>query len=87
MKRLSRFGSSEKAVFDYVKNHPDCASRDIADALYSKVSLYGRKGRTFKRDPTLIKREWASKLLQKLKKKGLVYYPHMNIPKWRVTKP
>ena len=87
MKRLSRFGSSEQAVFDYVKKHPDCTSRDIADALYSKVSLCGRKDRTSKRDPTLIKREWASKLLQKLKKKGSVYYPHMNIPKWRVKKP
>ena len=75
---------AELAVFNYVKDHPDCKSSEIADALYETICINGRHHKTFKRNPILIKREWASKLLQKLKKKGLVYYPHINQPRWRV---
>lgn len=75
---------AEKAVFEYVKNNPKCKSAEVADALYDTICRNGRLKKTFKRNPSIIRNEWASKILQKLKKKGLVDYPHVNLPRWSV---
>lgn len=87
-----RLGTSQKAVFDHLKEYCPLSAQQIGDALYTKTSScaqYGNGtgsmgGRT---PPEEIRRMWASKLLNELKKKGFVDFVKADNEKfWRITK-
>jgi hypothetical protein len=77
-----RLGTSQKAVLDWLKEHPRSKAQEVGDALYDKVSMCaGWKTDTAK---PRLRAQWASRLLQKLKKLDLVTFSDINDPKWSV---
>lgn len=76
-KSKPKLGRLQKVVFDYVKAYPNVSSQQVGDALYAKTSscaCYGNGTGSMggNSTPDMIRRNWATKLLGELKKKGLV---------------
>lgn len=78
---ISRSATSQKSVFHYLKDHPGSSAQEIGNALWTADPSHP----ITKRKPEVTRREWASDLLKILKEKGLVYFPHMNKPRWYVV--
>lgn len=69
-------GRSQKAAFDLLKMDGPSTTQFVGDQLYEKTSScytpgggYGMGGRA---SPSQIRKQWASKILNELAKKGLV---------------
>lgn len=77
---LSRSATSQKAVFQYLKENPESSAQEIGDALWSPCNAHA----ITKRNPKTVRREWAGKILGILKEKGLANYQHKNHPRWSV---
>lgn len=76
-----KLGRSQKAVFDYLKEHPNITSQQIGDALYlttSSCAKYSEDGNPGsmggKATPEERRCAWASGVLTGMRKKGLVRY-------------
>lgn len=83
MTRIRSLGASEKAVLEFLRAHPNSRSREVGLSLYTIVRTK-RGNRETTRKIVVIQSEWASKLLQKLKKRGLVQYNNSIHPRWSV---
>lgn len=81
-------GTSQMAVLAWLKAHPNAKSQEVGDALYDKTSMtaapFYAEGITTPRKQ--LRARWASRILQGLKKKGLVNVDDYNDPHWFVTK-
>ena len=72
---------SDLAVFNFLKEKPDSKATEVGEALYTHK---GQRKVTVKRTKSVNQREWASKVIMRLKQKGLIYQPFINQGKWRV---
>jgi hypothetical protein len=79
-------GESQKAILDWLKEHPQSTVSEVGDACY-KISYYGRQGGAALPEHKRIRARWASKILIALKKRGLACYSDINNPKWFVNPP
>jgi len=66
-----QLGTSQKAVFDWLKDHPNSTSQDVGDAIYDTTSGCAI-GYPHEWPIVKVRRFWAAKLLYILVKKGLV---------------
>ena len=66
-----QLGTSQKAVFDWLKDHPNSTSQDVGDAIYDTTSSCAI-GYPHEWSIDKVRRLWAAKLLSILVKKGLV---------------
>lgn len=87
MVEKTRLGTSQRAVIAFMKGKPPLTAQEIGDALYEKTSscfIHGSTGRgsgywnTGKAKPHEVRRAWASKILNTLKKKKIIYPPDRN---------
>jgi len=81
-----RLGPSQKAVLKWIREHPESKAQEVGDALYDEVcetNRYGGYG-DLKSTEKQLHRRWASRILQRLKKLGLVI-DDMNQEKWSAT--
>jgi hypothetical protein len=70
-----KLGGSQHVVFDLLHKYKwQPTSQEVGDKLYEKTSecfINGQYGMGGKATPAQIRRNWAAKLLNELKKKGL----------------
>jgi len=78
-----KLGTSQKVVFEWLKEHPGSTSQDVWDALYDKTSSCAIWN-DVATPKSRLRAQWASRLLQKLKKMDLVMFSDINDPKWSV---
>jgi hypothetical protein len=85
-------GPSQIAILAWLKEHPDSTSRDVGKALYDTTSICSPQNNRhlYPHDlPRVVKdsdkARWASRILQNLKKRGLVEFTDSNNPKWHVV--
>ena len=69
--RAMKLGKSQRAVFDWLKDHPNSTSQDVGDAIYDTTSGCAI-GYPHEWPIVKVRRFWAAKLLYILVKKGLV---------------
>lgn len=87
-----RLGSSQKAVINFMKDCCPITASRIGDAIYEKTSCCASEGNGTgsmggKATPEEIRRNWATKLLNELKKKGLVEFTKVAGDRfWTLTK-
>lgn len=74
-------------ILSWLKEHPGSTAREVGDACF-KHSLHGKTGHCAKPQHCSFRARWASKILQALKKQGLVRYEDINArhPKWSIVK-
>jgi hypothetical protein len=78
-------GPSQIAILAWLKEHPDSTVSEVGDACY-RVSYYGKRGSCSDlQQNKRFRAKWASRILQKLKKRGLVGFSDINNPKWKVV--
>jgi hypothetical protein len=90
---IPALGPSQTAILAWLKEHPGSTSREVGVALYDTVSSCSPQNNRhlFPNDPPLRaardsdKAQWASRILQNLKKRGLVGFSDINNPKWKVV--
>jgi len=72
-----RLGRSQQAVISYMKDNCPTTAARVGDALYAKTSSCARYGDGTgsmggSASPSEIRANWAAKVLNELKKRGLV---------------
>jgi len=63
----TKLGTSQQAVLDHLSKHACSTSGQIGDALYDSTSSCAKPYRS-----SVVKTEWAGKILRSLVKRGLV---------------
>jgi hypothetical protein len=84
---LGTLGKSELTVLAWLKRHPASKAQEVGDALYDTTSGCAKQPADVTITPRKrLRASWASKVLQRLKKRGLANIDDYNDPKWSVTK-
>jgi hypothetical protein len=88
---IPALGPSQTAILAWLKEHPGSTSREVGMALYdqtSSCSLKNCSDRDYHLSSRIVRDSdralWASRILQKLKRRGLVDLSDYNNPHWSV---
>ena len=83
---MKPLGTSEKAVLAWLKEHPGSKSQGVGDALYDATSscAKGPYADIIATPLPRLRAIWASKVLQRLKKRRFVRLSNYNNPRWSV---
>jgi hypothetical protein len=83
---MKSLGKSERVVLAWLELHPASKSQEVSDALYDTTSNCGKAfyAGSMSTPRKQLRASWASKVLQRLKKRDLVIISDCTNPGWSV---